>query len=123
RLDGAGDAGGIDEDVDAPAERVLRALDQALHSGLVGDVGGLDERTAAELLDLPRELPERRDLPSGQRQMRPLARQGQADLGAHALGGAGHDRDAAVEATGAGRQSTAPSSSPERSVAYHSTTA
>src|SRR3989454_11571599 len=74
RLDGPGDAGGVDEDVDAPAERAPGTLDEALHGGLVGDVAGLDERAAAELLDVARERLQRRAPARGPPHGRPLAR-------------------------------------------------
>src|SRR5256885_7824958 len=52
RLDGSRDAGSVDQDVDPSAERGEGALDERRHRGLVGDVRGLDERSATDGLDL-----------------------------------------------------------------------
>jgi len=91
-LDGPGDAGRVDEDVD-PSKCFTRAGDQALHCGLVGDVGRHHERAAAERLDLAREGLEGRGLARGERQVRAFAGQRQTDVAAHTLGGAGDDGD------------------------------
>src|SRR5262249_42478398 len=91
-LDGPRDAGGVDQDVDA-AECLARASDQTLDGRLVGDVGGDDDRAAAERLDLTGQPLERRLLSARQRHARALTREREADIVAHPLGGPGHDRD------------------------------
>ena len=96
RLDGAGDAGGVDEDVDAPVG-LQRLRHHTLDGRLVRHVRGNHERPAPLRLDLPLELLEGRDIARGQRQVRSFARQGQADVPAHALGGAGDEGDAILE--------------------------
>src|SRR5207253_2603038 len=57
----------------------------------------LHECLAAQRLDLAGEHLKRRALPRGEGQVGALAREGPTDVGAHALGGAGDDGDAALE--------------------------
>src|SRR2546427_12309593 len=98
RLDGSGDTGAVDQDIDPTSECGERALDERPHRGLVGDVRGLCERPTTERLDLAGEGLERRDLARREDQVRALAGEREADLAAHPLGRAGHDGDPVLQA-------------------------
>src|SRR5262249_1984228 len=71
---------------------------QRLHLRFHGDVSRLNQRAAAERLDLRGQRLERRGLARGEGEVRALARQREADLAAHTFRGAGDDRHAPLHA-------------------------
>src|SRR5262249_25029121 len=94
RLDGPGDAGGVDQDVDAAAENGSHSRDECADCCPIGDIDGLDQRPRSQRLDLVGQGLQRRRPARGEGQMDPRPRQGEADIGAHPLSSAGHDGDA-----------------------------
>jgi hypothetical protein len=93
RLDRAGDAGDIDQDIDAPAENLQRLGDHRLDLGFLDDVAGHHMGFAAKRAHFGRHFFQGQGVgvARGQQHVCACARQRRGDGGAHALGGAGND--------------------------------
>ena len=94
---GRADAGVVDEHVD-PSELGHRGVDERLALLGVGDVGGDRDDAAPGVAYELRGLLEPVDPSGAERHVGPGLGQGLGERDAEAAGGAGHDRDLAVEA-------------------------
>ena len=106
--------GVVHEDVDA-SERLLRRVDHRADVVDLGDVGELDERSAAQLLDLGLDLLDLVVPPFGmlgEHQVRAGLREAERDGAADPLRGAGDDGDLVLQAESSNSRANSPLSPP-----------
>ena len=91
RLDRAGHAGDVDQNVDAAVEHLSRTGGHRLDLGLVGDIAADHFGAPIELAHIAGDGLERGDVAGGEQDIGAFKRQGQGDRGPHALGRARDD--------------------------------